>query len=81
VQGREGSTQIKSDLIYEPLGWANYICLVLHRTRKKLLVARENELVWISHTITRATREHYESVRLGRVKPANLTSRPTSTAI
>lgn len=81
VEGREGSTQIKSDLIDRPIGWATYISMVLHRTRKKLLVNRDEQLVWTSHSLTSPARDHYESVRLGRLKPANLTSRPTSTAV
>lgn len=81
VEGHAGSRQIQSDPIYTPITWANYISKNLHRTRKQLLVDREEELVWTSHTLTGPTREHYESVRLGRLKPANLTSRPTSAAV
>lgn len=81
IEGHAGSTQIKSVLINPPIGWANYISKDLRRTKKNLLVDREAELVWTSHTLTGPTRDHYESVRLGRVKPANLTSRPTSTAV
>jgi hypothetical protein len=81
IEGHAGSRQIKSDLIDRPIGWANYISMNLRPTRKKLLVNREEELVWISHSLTRPAREHYETNRLGSVKPANLTSRPTSTAV
>lgn len=81
IEGHAGSRQIESVLISPPIGWANYISKDLRRTKKKLLVDREAELVWTSHTLTGPTRDHYESVRLGRVRPANLTSQPTSTAV
>jgi len=81
IEGHAGSRQIKSVPINRPNGWATYISMNLRSSRKKLLVHRDEELVWTSHTLTGPTREYYESIRLGRVKPANLTSRPTSTAV
>lgn len=76
-----GSRQFKSEVIYDAPVWANYITKNFGQTRRALKLTRHEELVWVSHTITRATREHYESIRLGRVEPANLTSQPTSTAV
>lgn len=81
VLHHRGSRQFKSEIIYDAPIWSKYITKQLGRTKRVLSVNGESELVWISHTITRATREHYESVRLGRVTPANVTSRPTSTAV
>lgn len=82
VESYAGSRQIKLRSLFDPpIGWANYFTENFRQTRKALKVNRNEELVWVSHTITRAAREHYESVRLGRVKPANHTTRPNSTAV
>jgi hypothetical protein len=81
IEGHAGSTQIKSVLIDPPIGWASYISKKFRRTLKELLVDREEGLVWTSHSLTGPTRDHYESIRLGQVKAANLTSRPTSAAV
>lgn len=76
-----GSRQFKSEVIYDAPIWSKYITKQLRKTMKAMSVNSAQQLVWFSHTITRATKEHYESVRLGRVQPANLISRPTSTAV
>jgi hypothetical protein len=78
---QRGSRQFKSELIYDAPIWSKYITKQLRRTKGVLSVKGESELVWISHAITHATRALYESVRLGSVAPANLTSGPTSTAV
>jgi hypothetical protein len=81
VLHHRGSRQFKSEIIYDAPIWSKYITKQLRRTKRVLSVNCEKELIWISHAITSATRDHYESIRLGRVKSANLTSRPTSTAV
>jgi hypothetical protein len=81
VGGYSGSRQFDAQSIYDASGWSDYITTDLRRTKKKLCVQDEADLVWKSHSITKGAREHYESRRLLTASIANMNAAPVSTAV
>lgn len=71
IDGRSGSRQFYSKPISEPDGWSNYIKKDRAWTRRILDLTGDERLWWSSHSITRLTREHYETIRKAKIPVAN----------
>lgn len=80
VNGRSGSRQFFASSIYEPDGWANYLLKDSRFTRTLMSLSGERRLWWVSRSMTRLVRDHYETIRTGQLQAANNNISPASTA-
>lgn len=71
ISGKSGSRQYKGEKLFNAEGWFNYISRDMAKTRRYLELKRNNELVWVSHALTKPARAHYERIRLGKIRAAN----------
>ncbi|MCB6179034.1 hypothetical protein LHP98_12955 [Rhodobacter sp. Har01] len=79
VPGRSGSRQFFAKEIFAPDGWSNYLLKDKGFTQKLLSLADDRRLWWVSHSMTRLVRDHYEAVRARKLQAANNNISPAST--
>lgn len=80
VNGHSGSRQFLGRSIYEPDGWANYLLKDNRFTKRLMSLADDRRLWWVSHSMTRLVRDHYEGIRTGKLQAANNNMSPAYTA-
>lgn len=71
IEGRRGSRQFKSMLIYDGEGWLKYLLKDCRWTCRILCSLPQDRLWWVSHAMTGVVREEYETNRLGRLATSN----------
>lgn len=76
TSGHSGSRQFMAKGISAADGWNRYIHKDCKLTRELLNLTADTRLAWTSHPMTQFCRQHYEAIRLGRVTPGNISTKP-----